>query len=500
MSFLNRLWVWLKQPEASVSGADSLRQARLLLAFLTFLAPLTIFSAIFSLSRPLAPGTNFNALVQCCGAGLLLAAYFLARTRHYPFAAALAVFTLAVEPFLILILSASHLPGDEISPDLVLNAIAWSIPALLMSGIFQKLKTQTLLSAVILGLTLLMPAVLEPLRMTDILPHLALLLTISGLVLVARRHIANLERDRSLAMEAARRQLEEQVKKRTADLQALNESLSEARRAAEESNQAKSSFLADMSHELRTPLTVIIGFAEMLQDSALVQQDERSATRLERILGAGQHLLNVLNDILDFSKIEAGRMLLSPEMVHLPTLIDEVVETIHPLLGKNHNTIQVEIDPNLNLLYVDTMRLRQVLFNLLSNAVKFTEDGEIRLAAHYADVHWPAANGTVLRSRAINIRISDSGIGMSAQQIASLFQVYRQADSSTAQRYGGTGLGLVISRRLCQLMGGDIFVQSQAGQGSTFTVHLPATRQPSPSDTIGQAILRSQRPPRSTAP
>jgi signal transduction histidine kinase len=233
-------------------------------------------------------------------------------------------------------------------------------------------------------------------------------------------------------------------------------------RQLEVASQHKSQFLASMSHELRTPLNAIIGVTEMLrEDAEALKQDVEP---LDRVLGAGRHLLALINDILDLSKIEAGRMELNLETFALPPLIDDVVKTIEPLAAKNGNQVAVHCDAALGIMHADQMRLRQALLNLMSNANKFTEKGIVTIAAHQEQ-----ENGRDW----ITLSVADTGIGMTPEQMDKLFQEFSQASSTTASKYGGTGLGLVISRRFCQMMGGDITVASEPGKGSVFTVRLP---------------------------
>jgi GAF domain-containing protein len=238
--------------------------------------------------------------------------------------------------------------------------------------------------------------------------------------------------------------------------------IEEKSRELAEASQHKSQFLANMSHELRTPLNAIIGVTEMLrEDAEALKQDLEP---LDRVLGAAQHLLALINDILDLSKIEAGRMELQLESFALAPLIAGVVKTIEPLAAKNANQVAVNSEGTIRTLHADQMRLRQALLNLLSNANKFTDHGTITIDARQGDED---GRGWV------TISVADTGIGMTAEQMGKLFQEFSQASSSTASKYGGTGLGLVISRRFCQMMGGDITVESEPGRGSTFTIRLP---------------------------
>ncbi len=219
-----------------------------------------------------------------------------------------------------------------------------------------------------------------------------------------------------------------------------------------------------MSHELRTPLNAIIGVTEMLREDARDMKREDEFEPLDRVLSAGRHLLALINDILDLSKIEAGRMELNLDTFALPPLIDDVVKTIEPLVAKSGNQVAVHCAADMGTMQADQMRLRQALLNLMSNANKFTERGAISIDARHGQ-----ENG---RSW-ITLAVADTGIGMTQEQMGKLFQEFSQASSTTASKYGGTGLGLVISRRFCQMMGGDITVKSEPGHGSTFTIRLP---------------------------
>ena len=242
----------------------------------------------------------------------------------------------------------------------------------------------------------------------------------------------------------------------------LFDEIQDKSRQLAEASQHKSQFLANMSHELRTPLNAIIGVSEMLrEDAAALKQDTEP---LDRVLGAGRHLLALINDILDLSKIEAGRMELQLDTFPLAPLIADVVKTIEPLAAKNANQIAVQCDGALGTLHADQMRLRQTLLNLMSNANKFTERGSIAL-----DARQGKENGRDW----VTIAVADTGIGMTPEQMGKLFQEFSQADASTTRKYGGTGLGLAISKRFCQMMGGDIIVESEPGRGSTFTIRLP---------------------------
>jgi signal transduction histidine kinase len=242
----------------------------------------------------------------------------------------------------------------------------------------------------------------------------------------------------------------------------LFDEIQDKSRQLAQASQHKWQFLANMSHELRTPLNAIIGVSEMLrEDAEALKQDLEP---LDRVLGAGRHLLALINDILDLSKIEAGRMELNLETFALAPLIDDVIKTIEPLAAKNTNQVAVSCDAATGTMHADQMRLRQALLNILSNANKFTERGTITVDARQEQV-----NGRDWAT----IAVADTGIGMTAEQMGKLFQEFSQASSTTASKYGGTGLGLAISKRFCQMMGGDITVESEPGRGSTFTIRLP---------------------------
>lgn len=238
-----------------------------------------------------------------------------------------------------------------------------------------------------------------------------------------------------------------------------------ARRDAETANSAKSQFLANMSHELRTPLNAIIGYSEMLYEEFADSGQDELVGDLEKIHGAGRHLLSLINDVLDLSKIEAGKMELSVEEFDVQETIDDIVATARPLVEKKGNTFALVLGDELGNMATDRTRTRQVLLNLLSNASKFTENGTITLGAERVE--------NVTRTDDVVFRVQDSGIGMTPEQLDHVFEAFAQAEASTSGKYGGTGLGLAISRRFCEMMGGDITVTSKAGEGSTFTVRLP---------------------------
>jgi signal transduction histidine kinase len=248
-----------------------------------------------------------------------------------------------------------------------------------------------------------------------------------------------------------------------ANVNRMCEELGRLYRQIEAASQNKSQFLASMSHELRTPLNAIIGLTEMMVTNAARFGTEKAMEPLQRVHRAGTHLLGLINQVLDLSKIEAGKLELNPTAVHLAPLIEEVMGTARQLAEQSKNRLVVEAQENLGQLTVDPMRLRQILLNLLSNACKFTKDGEVALRVRKVtdEGDW------------IELAVADTGIGLTTEQQAKLFQEFTQADASTAREYGGTGLGLAITRKLARMMGGDVTVTSEPGKGSVFTVRLP---------------------------
>jgi len=274
----------------------------------------------------------------------------------------------------------------------------------------------------------------------------------------SRRRALQVSRANAM-LEAHRDNLENEVVERTRDLE-------QARVAAESANRAKSTFLANMSHELRTPLNAIIGYSEMLAEDLGDEGQEQHVPDLQKINASGKHLLALINDVLDLSKIEAGRMELYLEHVEVGQLLEEAIATATPLVGKNANRLVTDFGADLGGMRADVTKVRQALLNLISNAAKFTENGTITLSARRETRD--AADWLVFA-------VTDTGIGIAPDKVDLVFEEFAQAEDHTSRSYGGTGLGLPITRRFCRMMGGDVGVTSTVGEGSTFTLRLPAT-------------------------
>ena len=250
-----------------------------------------------------------------------------------------------------------------------------------------------------------------------------------------------------------------------AQIQTRDAELQEARLVAERANQAKSNFLSFMSHELRTPLTTIIGFSEMLVAEVEPEGHQAWVEDLHRVHDSGRYLLELINDILDISKIEAGKMEVHVETFGVPALVRDLKDIMHPLSEPRKNRLLIECPEDVGNMHGDRIKVRQCLLNLLSNACKFTDQGTVTFSASRV-----AKEG----SDWLVFRVSDTGIGMTPEQLGKMFHAFTQADESTSRRYGGTGLGLALTKKFCQIMGGDVSVVSEPGKGSTFTIKLPA--------------------------
>ncbi|MGQ0815482.1 MAG: response regulator [Gemmatimonadota bacterium] len=292
------------------------------------------------------------------------------------------------------------------------------------------------------------------------------LLSWLGLAFAPSIHIAYDFARTSKGFQELSGQLELQVAKRTVELE-------DAKVAAEAASRTKSQFLANMSHELRTPLNAVIGYSEMLMEEAEDAGHDGYVPDLKKIHGSGKHLLGLINDILDLSKIESGRMELYFETFEVAPMVEEVANTITPLIAKNGSTLELNITPDVGTVRLDQVKVRQILFNLLSNASKFTENGSITLTAARIGDH-------------VTFRVADTGIGMTREQMDKVFQPFTQADASTSKKYGGTGLGLAITQKFCEMMNGDVELESQLGSGTAFTVRLPVD-----ADAYGTAMTQA---------
>ena len=271
-------------------------------------------------------------------------------------------------------------------------------------------------------------------------------------------------------------ELESEMRQHMATASALRMATLEAERAG----AAKAEFLAKMSHELRTPLNAVIGYSQILIEDAQDDGDAEAVADLEKILRAGEHLLKLVNEVLDLSKIEAGKMQLDLQICDLAGLLNEIISAAEPLAAKTGSRVSCRIDPNLESALCDAAKLRSVLTQLVDNAVKFTEMGTIELIAER--IQGGSADELV-------VQVVDTGIGIAPDQISGLFEKFTVVDDSSTTKYGGTGLGLALSQKLCKLMGGEIFVESELGQGSRFTIRMPLLAGQGQGDAFASSTL-----------
>jgi signal transduction histidine kinase len=295
-----------------------------------------------------------------------------------------------------------------------------------------------------------------------------------GWVFVLRRKVnrqtatirQKLETEVSLrkAAEAASRTQSELI-----ELKRTEGQLMAARDAAEEASRAKSTFLANMSHELRTPLNAIIGYSQMLREDCIGADQPEVLSDLEKIERSGYNLLGIINDVLDLSKIEAGRVDVQLQNVDVSAVLKDVYNAVEPLARQQGNRVSLDCPEEARMAYADLSKFHQSLLNLVNNACKFTQDGHVSVTVRRersGEDHWT------------EVRVSDTGIGILAEDMGKLFLPFSQVDNSATRKYGGTGLGLAISKKFCQMMGGDITVESASGQGSCFSLRVPAAGQP----------------------
>jgi signal transduction histidine kinase len=261
--------------------------------------------------------------------------------------------------------------------------------------------------------------------------------------------------------------------------------LERARDAAEQANRAKSVFLANMSHELRTPLNAVIGYSQMLREDYIGAEQEEVRGDLEKIERSGQMLLGIINDILDLSKIEAGRETVKAQTFDVAAVLRDVSNAVQPLARQQGNALEIDCPEHARTAYADLAKFRQCLLNLVNNALKFTEKGCVSVSVNTlrdGDRDWT------------EVHVSDNGIGIGPEGLGKLFQPFSQLDGSATRKYNGTGLGLAISKKFCQMMGGDITVESELGRGSRFSIRVPAGRVPAGRVPAGREVRQSSRP------
>lgn len=445
--------------------AEWRRRGRLIAGILACLCVITLATIIFyGIVAPKFMGLAIDAICLA----LFFVLFFINRLGHVRAAGTLLV-------SIVIVMSTVFPLVDLFEPMLkVLMPITLSI-AILMSGFVLTWWSVGIVTVVcIADLTILYTADFSPL--SGLFPkgsfapalNMGLYLLVMGILAtlgsyqVDRYHQKLHRKNDQLA--AINKRLSELNERLEATVMVRTAELMRACDDAEAASRAKSEFLANMSHELRTPLNAIIGYSELVIED-LDEQGVPAVNDVRKIRTAGEHLLELIGDILDLSKIEAGKMSVDLDVVSVKHLLDEIAMTVQPLVKRNKNAFEVEMGGNIGSVRTDPIKIRQILMNLLSNAAKFTNNGKVRLSA---------ARELVDRGETLVVRVEDTGIGISEEQKNRLFQPFVQGDSSRTRKYGGTGLGLVISRRYAQMLGGDIQVESVPQKGSVFTLRIPA--------------------------
>ena len=339
--------------------------------------------------------------------------------------------------------------------------LPWLLIALLLGFFYMAERTRTVLTGVMVQLLVFIGARLVVGDFPELVPLDSLKAVNLISILAALAYITMLSMYYETVMRASAG-LEQSMQEHKANAEVLREAM----KRAEQASHQKSIFLAKMSHELRTPLNAVIGYSEMLRDDLEdIPANSQRADDLDRINAAGRHLLALVNDVLDLSRIESNREEVIVEAVDIAQLVREVMATAAPLVSKKDNRLVLKMAGEPGVIGADALKLRQCLLNLLSNAAKFTSRGTITLSV--------ARHERVEGDRLV-IEVRDTGIGMSEDGLKKLFQAFSQAEADTSQKFGGTGLGLALTRRFCTLMGGSINVESKLGQGSCFIIDLPA--------------------------
>ena len=439
---------WFIPPQIRETESDRL-MARTFV-FLHLLGPVMGHSVTYFLAQTSAGGTWQFWVVEAMVVGFLAVPMLLRACGSLRIAA-----MVSVQMLVGLSLFGSFVFGGISSP-----LLPWFLIAMVLGFFYLADSIKLTLAGVALQLTCFFGARILLGEFPNMIEAESLKLANTFSVLAALAYMTML----SLYYETVMR-ISLSLEQETIDQRGRLNSLREAMEAAEGASNRKSIFLAKMSHELRTPLNAVIGYAEILRESF---EDKPEASRkmkdIDRIHAAGRHLLALVNDVIDLSSIEANRFELSTEPVNLKGLVDEVTATASPLIRKRDNRLIVNMPEDLGTIELDALKIRQSLLNLLSNAAKFTTKGIIMLTV----LRRPTANGDHLV-----LEVSDNGIGISAEGLHRIFEDFGQAENDTANKFGGAGLGLALTKRFCQMMGGTIEVRSERGIGTTFTIEIP---------------------------